>query len=251
VSGEPPPILLPPSDAPLIEAARAVLATPGLPAVALVGGLAVTARVSAAGVVHRATNDIDLVTVSRAPDPEVVELVAAAQGSPDGHHLAVEGVSVDIIPTSAVDDADLEGQEDRNRLFLVGHRWAFETAAAELLSVPGGEPLSVRVATPGGLVTAKSHAVGFPSSVRRATKHGSDLLDVLRLVDLYGADDALAHAVRDAPGDLARIVADICEREILANPVRAAHAITLAALTPTDADDVADVIGAFVEDLRR
>jgi len=250
VSGEPPPILLPPSDGPLIEAARAVLATPGLPAVALVGGLAVTARVSAAGSVHRATNDIDLVTVSRAPDPEVVELVAAAQGSPPGH-LAVDGVTVDVIPTAAIDDEDLEGQDDRNRLFLAGHRWAFETAAEEQLSVSGGEPLYVRVATPAGLVTAKCHAVGYPSSVRRATKHGSDLLDVLRLVDLYGAGDALADAVRAAPGDLARLVADVCKREILANPVRAAHAITLAALTPTEADDVADVIGAFVDDLRR
>jgi len=33
--------------------------------------------------------------------------------------------------------------------------------------------------------------VGFPGSTRRATKHGSDLLDLLRLVDLYGSNDAI------------------------------------------------------------
>ncbi|MGB3411935.1 MAG: hypothetical protein WBA45_12155 [Microthrixaceae bacterium] len=63
MSGDPSLTLLPVSDGPLLEAARTVLATPGLPPVALIGGLAVTARVSAAGALHRATNDIDLVTI--------------------------------------------------------------------------------------------------------------------------------------------------------------------------------------------
>jgi hypothetical protein len=250
VSGDRPPILLEPSNAPLVEAARAVLATPGLPAVALVGGLAVAARVGAAGAVHRATRDIDLVTVYRAPDPEVVELVAAAQGS-DGDHLTVEGITVDIIPTAAVADPDLDGQEDRYRLFLAAHRWAFETAADELLVVPEGAPLAVRVATPAGLVAAKCHAVGYPSAVRRTTKHGSDLLDVFRLLDLYDDGDALGAALRAGPAELARIVADVCDREVLANPARAAHTIALAALTPIDADDVTDRFQAFVDDLRR
>jgi hypothetical protein len=250
VSGERAPIVLPPSNAPLVEAARAVLATPGLPAVALVGGLAITARVSAAGAIHRATRDIDLVTEYRAPDPEVVELVAAAQGAA-GDHLAVDGITVDIIPTASVDDADLHGQEDPHRLFLAGHRWAFETAADEQLAVPDGTPLAVRVATPAGLVAAKCHAVGYPSSVRRMTKHGSDLLDVFRLVDLYGDGDTLAAALRAGPADLARIIADVCAREILANPVRAAHTIALAALTPIDADEVTDLFREFVDDLRR
>lgn len=153
MSGDPSLTLLPVSDGPLLEAARIVLATPGLPPVALIGGLAVTARVSAA--------------------------------------------------------------------------------------------------TPAGLVAAKSHAVGFPSRTRRATKHGSDLLDLIRLVDLYANGDALSVALRAGPVELARIIADVCDREILENPVRAALTIATVSQTPVDPDDVANLIGGFVDDLRR
>jgi len=250
VSGDPASTLLPPSDGPLLEAVRTVLATPGLPPVALIGGLAVTARVSAAGALHRATNDIDLVTIYLEPDPEAAELIAAAHGA-EARELVVNGVKVDLIPTSPVDDADLDGHEDRDRLFLAGHRWAFETAEAARLTVPGATPLVVRLATPAGLVAAKSHALGFPSSTRRATKHGSDLLDLIRLVDLYGADDTLADRLRAGPADVARIVADVCDREILANPIRAARTIGAVSPMPIDPDRVADIIGAFVDGLRR
>ena len=250
MSGDPALILLPASDGPLLDAARAVLATPGLPPVALIGGLAVTVRVSAAGALHRATNDIDLVTIYLEPDPEAVELIASAQGA-EARPLLVNGVKVDIIPTNPVDDSDLDGHEDRHRLFLAGHRWAFETAEEARLTVPGATPLLVQIASPAGLVAAKSHAVGFPSSTRRATKHGSDLLDLLRLVDLYAANDALADALRAGPAELARIIADVCDREILANPIRAARTIEAVATTPIDPEEVADIIGDFVDDLRR
>jgi hypothetical protein len=63
----------------LLEVTRTVLATPGLPDVALIGGLAVTMRVSAAGAGHRATIDIDLVTVDA--DPEAVEVLADVRPS--------------------------------------------------------------------------------------------------------------------------------------------------------------------------
>lgn len=242
-------LTLPSSNAPLLEAARAVLATPGLPPVALIGGLAVTVRVSATGALHRATNDIDLVTVYLEPDPEAVELIASAQGSED-RPLVVNGVKVDVIPTSPVDEADLDGHEDGHRLFLAGHRWAFETAEDERITFPGGTPLRLRVATPAGLVAAKSHAVGFPSSTRRSTKHGSDLLDLVRSVDLYGADEELASSLRAGPSELARIIADVCDREILTNPIRAARAIADASPTPIDPDDIGDLIRGFVDDLR-
>jgi hypothetical protein len=53
VSGEPPLIFLPEYTRPLLEATRTVLATPNLPPVVLIGGVAVTMRVSAAGTAHR------------------------------------------------------------------------------------------------------------------------------------------------------------------------------------------------------
>jgi hypothetical protein len=70
VSGEPPLTILPTTSRRLLEAVRSVLSTPRLPPVALIGGLAVTMRVSAAGTAHRATTDIDLVTVYVEPAPE-------------------------------------------------------------------------------------------------------------------------------------------------------------------------------------
>ena len=55
------------------------MATPGLADIALIGGLAVTMRVSAAGVGHRATIDIDLVTIES--DPGAAEILADAHNS--------------------------------------------------------------------------------------------------------------------------------------------------------------------------
>lgn len=216
----------------------------------LVGGLAVTTRVSAAGVIHRATIDIDLVSIYLDPDPEAIEVIAAAHQS-DPHRLLVGGVKVDIIPTNPIVDADLDGLEDRDRLFLAGHRWAFETAADERLTVPGAELVSVRVATPAGLVAAKTHAVGYPSSTRRATKHGSDLLDLFRLVELYGVDGTLTDELRDGPAELARIIADVCDHEITSNPAGATNKMAATSPTPIEVDDVTDLIGGFVAELLR
>lgn len=250
MSGDPALTILAASNRPLLEAARIVLATPDLPDLVLIGGLAVTTRVSAAGVVHRATTDIDLVTTYQEPEPEAVEVIAARQGSTT-RPLVVGGVKVDIIPTNPVDDIDLEGHEDRHLLFLAGHRWAFETARNERLAVADEEPLAVSVATAAGLVAAKSHAIGYPSNTRRATKHGADLLDLFRLVDLFGRDGTLADELRAGPAELARIIADVCDREVTSNPIAAAHQMTSASPTPVEATDVAGVISDFVSGLRR
>ncbi len=103
--GDRQPFVLPGHSRRLLDAARTVLATPGLPPVVLVGGLAVTMRISAAGVGHRATVDIDLVTIET--EPEVVEVLAEAHQT-DRHRLLIEGVKVDLISTLAVDSDDLD-----------------------------------------------------------------------------------------------------------------------------------------------
>ena len=250
MSGEPPLTILPTTSRPLLEAVRAVLSTPHLPPVALIGGLAVTMHVSAAGTAHRATTDIDLVTVHVEPAPEAVELIAAAHHS-EQHPLIVGDVKVDIIPTNAIADGDLDGFEDHHRLFLAGHRWAFETAEATRLATPDSQRLTVRVASPAGLVAAKSHAVGYPSTARRALKHGSDLLDLFRLVDLYDVEGSVTRQLRTGPSELARIIADIAEREIVENPAAATNTMASASPTPIDTEHVTVAIEAFVDGLRR
>lgn len=94
-----------------------MLATPGLPEVALIGGLAVTMRVNAAGADHRATIDIDLVTVES--EPEAVEVLASAHRA-EGPPLHIGEIKIDVIATSARSDDDLD---DGQRLFVAGHRW--------------------------------------------------------------------------------------------------------------------------------
>ena len=247
VSGEPPLIVLPDHSTGLLEVTRTVLATPGLPDVALIGGLAVTMRVSAAGAGHRATIDIDLVTVDA--EREAAEVLA------DAHHaepqpLIIDEVKVDLIATSAVTDDDLDGLGDKDRLFVAGHRWAFEGAEPSRLTVQGADPVAIRVATPAGLVATKSHAIGYPTSRRRSTKSASDLLDLFRLVDLCNRDSQLSGELRGAPGGIGRIIAEVAQDQVLTNPAAATTKMASASPVPIEVGDVEAVIESFVDELR-
>jgi len=247
VSGEPPLIALPEYTRPLIEAARKVLATPGLPPVVLIGGLAVTMRVSAAGTAHRATVDIDLVTGDA--EPEAVDVLAQAHVTP-GQSLIVGGIKVDLIATSPITDDDLEGLEDKDRLFVAAHRWAFDEGWPSRMTTVASEPLDAMVASTASLVATKCHAIGFPTSRRRATKHASDLLDLFRLVQVGNRDGDLSRELRDGPAGLGRIVADIAHREAVANAVSATKQMRGAARQDLDVDEVRGVLGDFVDELR-
>lgn len=243
MSGDPPLIALPAHARPLLEAARTVLATPDLPPVVLIGGLAVTMRVGAAGAAHRATVDIDLVTVDA--EPEAVEVLAGAHATPK-QLLMIREVKVDVIATSPVTDHDLEGLDDQNRLFVAAHRWAFESGHPSRMTTAGSQPLDALVASTASLVATKCHAIGFPTSRRRATKHASDLLDLFRLVQLHNRSGNL----RDGPAGLARIIADVAAREVITNPVSATKQMSGAAREELDVDEVRVVIGDFVDELR-
>ena len=246
MSGDSPLIVLPGHSRALLGVARTVMATPGLTDVALIGGLAVTMRISAAGVGHRATIDIDLVTIES--EPEAAEILADAHDA-ESKHLVIDDIQVDLIPTFPLTDPDLEGLEDKDRLFLAGHRWAFEGAEPSRITAYGADPLTINVASPAGLVATKTHAIGYPTPLRRATKLASDLLDFFRLVDLYDREGELAAELRAAPGGIARIIADVARREILANPTAAANKMGVASPTPIAVDDVASITEVFVDEL--
>lgn len=99
------------------------------------------------------------------------------------------------------------------------------------------------------LIAAKSHAVGFARSQRRATKHASDLLDVYRLVDRYHPLGDLVPELESAPGQIGAVIAAIVRDEYLANPGKAAASMASSQGTAIAADDVAQTMTAFVEDL--
>lgn len=247
MSGESPLIVLPEYAGPLLEATRTVLATPGLPPVVLIGGLAVTMRVSAAGAAHRATVDIDLVTTDS--DPEAIEVLADAHAT-GRQPLIIDEIKVDLIATSPITDHDLEGLDDHDRLFVASHRWAFEEGRPSGMTTAGSQPLDALVASTSSLVATKCHAIGFPTSRRRATKHASDLLDLFRLVQLHNSDGDLSRELRDGPAGIDRIVADITHREAVANAASATKQMSGAAREDLDVHEIRDILGDFVDELR-
>ena len=148
-------------------------------------------------------------------------------------------------------DEDLDGLDDGDRLCLVGHRWALDTAGAVRLTTVGGPApiVDVPVAAPAGLVAAKCHAAGYPRATRRATKHGGDLYDLFRLVEVFDARGALRAELAMAPGGLGQLVAHVVQTEVLVNPPRGMRQMSEAASTALDIDRIVDVVEPFVAEL--
>ena len=221
-----------------------------MPAIAVIGGMAVNIRLSTADEAHRATLDIDIVADDAAP----TALAVLSRG----HHLTgndtvvVDGVEVDIIETYAVSEHDLEGLGDDAKLFIVGHRWALDTAGLVGITAfgRGGPRVDVRVATAAGLVATKSHAAGYPRAARRANKHGGDLYDLFRLIEAFDRRGELRSDLAAAPGGLGKLVAQVVEAEILANPARALRQMSPVAATVLEVGRIGDVAEPFVAALR-
>jgi hypothetical protein len=238
---------LPDDSAALLAVVQTVLSGE-VPDAALIGGLAVTARV-AFTTGYRATNDVDFVTADDAP-PTFLEVITARHQVEAP--IVINGIKVDVIPTYDVTEGDLTDIDDGPRLFVASHRWALDTAETVTLrcTTPTAvTTVDVRLATPAALIAAKSHAVGFARSQRRATKHASDLLDVYRLVDRYHPPGQLVADIQRAPGAIAGVIASIVRAEYLVNPVKAATAMSESQGTRISADDVAQTMEAFIEDL--
>lgn len=221
-----------------------------MPDIAVIGGMAVNIRLSTAAAAHRATQDLDVVADNAVPS--VIEILARNHSTRREHTVVVDGVEIDVIVTQAVTEEDLDGLDDGQRLFLAGHRWALDSARRVRLDSAGdGASVTLPVATPAGLVAAKSHAAGYPRTSRRASKHGGDLYDVFRLVEVFDGAGQLRDEIAAAPGGIARLVAEVVASEILASPVRAMRQMAAATAggPPPDPDRITDVLEPFVEEL--
>ena len=208
----------------LIRTATTLFDTPQFRPAALVGGLAVTIRLAT---VHRATNDVD--TVSEGPGPR--DLALQYLGDRDAaqeNRIEVDGVKVDVMETWPLPDdiGDLP-DGDLDRLFVVGHRWALDSATeVEINAVsPGGEVLEagrLTVATVPALVACKLHALADRKGPS-LSKRESDAADLVRLVgDLIRSGESL-HTLRFAPFDLAPLVAAGVERWFISDALRIAR----------------------------
>lgn len=216
---------------------------------ALIGGLAVMCRLAA---VHRATQDVDTVVETTAPT--AVEVITSSIGMPDPTdpgRVFVDGVKVDVIDTESFRPEDLDGLDPGDRLFVVSHRFALETAS-ETLIVAGNVMASVRVATPAALVAMKSGAL-VGGRTREPRKRASDLYDLYRLVVEYDRAGDVADALTVAPFGLGPLVGEALRSRVLEEPERAVRWLLgggpeMGAVTP---DGLLDVIGPLTDRLLR
>lgn len=146
--------------------------------VIVVGGLAVLCRLSRP---YRATTDLDTVSRLQAGQVGQLELLVAAGATPSGPtgvlvQTPLGPVQVDILE---VTDADLAPLPDdpTDRLHVLSHAWAAQTATPVCLATDNAAPVSVLVSRPAPLVAMKLQSV----MNRGAAKEGTDLLDVVRL----------------------------------------------------------------------
>ena len=143
-----------------LVAAAARLEAAHLGRFAIIGGVAVNARL--AGGQHRATADLDAV-VDDDTAPDALEVLAnledAVRDPTAQHRIYVGGTKVEIIGTQLIRDVDLDGLQDLAVLFVVGHRWALESATPlTLLSSDRENRATVPVANVGPLLAMKLHA---------------------------------------------------------------------------------------------
>ena len=239
----------------LVSTASELFARPGFAPAALVGGLAVTMRLATA---HRATNDVDTVTDGDAPRRVALEYVGDREAIA-ASRVEIDGVNVDVMPTEPLPATFAElPAADLDRLFVLGHRWALETAEALTIQVvsPGGsaavEPALLMVATAPALVACKFHAIADRRDAA-AAKRESDAIDLVRLLRDLVRFPAAAEQFSSAPFDLTALVAAQAQRWLIAGATRTARLINLsvgAGDARLEADDVSTIGGLFISELR-
>jgi hypothetical protein len=178
---------------------------------AVIGGLAVLARLQGA---HRVTYDLDTVATQHGDELTAVEAVVGADGV-DGFFLGtkIDCIAVGDVPASDI-SPDLLPEGETDRIFVLAHRWALDTA--EDLTLIAEEDYEVaaqvrcRIATPASLVAMKLQSAPKRRAAR-AEKAGGDYLDLFRLASHPDMTRSIAEALRNAPHDLGTW----CQREII------------------------------------
>jgi len=201
--------------------AAAKVADAHLGSYAIIGGVAVSARL---GQAHRATADIDTVVDDLTPPPAIEALldVPGAHADPSGaHRVLIDGIKVEVQGTEPFAPADLDGLTDKQILYVGAHRYALESATAvRLVAQAEHVRATVPVATPGALFSMKLHAIEDRRAVGGLDKRAGDAWDMYRiLLDLDRAGE-----VRDElsalPAPLREVVAGTAERIFIERAVR-------------------------------
>ncbi len=220
VSGEPL-VLLPGEAMVRLVCAAAKIAGANLGSYAIIGGVAVSARL---GQAHRATADIDAVVDDLTPPPAIEALldVPGAHADPTGaHRVLIDGIKVEIQGTEPFAAADIEGLTDQQILYIGAHRYALESATGvTLVAEVDRVRATLPVATPGALVAMKLHAIEDRRSGGGLDKRAGDAWDLYRiLLDLDRAG-AVRAELAALPDPLRRVVADTAARILVERATR-------------------------------
>lgn len=195
------------------------LAQAGLVRYAIVGGVAVTARL---GQAHRATADIDTVVDETTPPDAIQALLGLPDAAPDptaSHRVLVGGTKIEILGVGPVHDDDLDGIPDNDALFVAAHTWALDTATPLTLAA-GQARATVPVASPAALVAMKLHAVEDRSTSRGGDKRAGDAWDIYRLLLDRNTHGDITRDIAGAPPTLRRLVTAATERVLVRNATR-------------------------------
>lgn len=192
----------------LLVRAAARVAEAGLGRYAVIGGVAVSARL---GQAHRATADIDAVVDDATPPPAVETLAELphAEADPSGpHRVLIDGVKVEIQGTEPFEASDLDGLTAKQILYVGAHRYALDAATpVTLVAEVGGAQATVPVATPGAIVAMKLHAIEDRRPSGGMDKRAGDAWDIYRILLDLDRDGSVRRELAALQQPLRQVVA--------------------------------------------
>ncbi len=219
---------------------------------AVVGGFAVNVRITH---VHRLTNDLD--TVSR-DQTSLVEILVAEPGADrlDTAKLQLDQDGTTVLIDVMDDTADVPlPTEPGDRAFALARRMALATSeSTELQVVEEGDVVgeaTASIATVPALIALKAVAIPRRSAGNSPQKVGSDIHDLVRLVD--GCDfDAVRDEIASAGDELREWVGDTLVKWFSSEQdLRYTHARLRRLASSPDADALTEDDLAIVADLGR
>jgi len=201
---------------PLVRAVAA-LGDAGVGRYAVVGGVAVAARLNRA---HRATADVDTVVDETTP-PDAIEALLALPGTARDlsadHRVLVGGTKVEFLGVGPLNESDLDGIPSKDALFVASHVWALDTASP--ITVVAAAAVDVRAtapfATPAALIAMKLHAIEDRSNTGGQHKRAGDAWDIYRILVDLDIDSSVREEFRLASGTLRDLVRDAAERVLV------------------------------------
>lgn len=190
---------------------------------AIVGGVAVAARL---GQAHRVTRDVDTVVDQDHVPTAIAVLRALPSATPDPaggpHRILLQGSTVELMEVGLMPDADDLGElPERHRLFVSAHSWALATAIPLTLVTMGPDSVHATApfATPAALVAMKLHAIQDRSGDGQAKRAG-DAWDLHQLLSHHNRRGEISDALLAGPEPLCLAVHTAAQRVLVDGAAR-------------------------------